>query len=157
MATNASSAAAVSPTPFSAAVFDDEHPGCVDQLKPSQPVPLIRNSGLTVGEAPQQAGEAPPAKTGDDAEPRDPQLDAYDKQRAVTLEKGDFASWTALISVAERLVRSIAAHSPPGPRALVRRLPLSHLTLCLKPPQRHQPSRHGELTLLISRRTTRRG
>ena len=51
-----------------------------------------------------QAGEAASAIAADDVEPRDPQLDAYDKQRAITLEKGDFASWTALISVAERLV-----------------------------------------------------
>ena len=52
-----------------------------------------------------QVGEAAQATAGDDGEPRDPQLDAYDKQRAIAHEKGDFASWTALITIAERLVR----------------------------------------------------
>ena len=54
-----------------------------------------------------------------DTEPRDPQLDAYDKQRAVALEQGDFASWTALVGTAERLVRPrerLPSPSPtPGP------------------------------------------
>jgi len=51
-----------------------------------------------------QVGEAAQATAGDDGEPRDPQLDAYDKQRAIAHDKGDFASWTALITIAERLV-----------------------------------------------------
>ena len=105
-----------------------------------------------------QAGEAPLANAGDDSEPRDPQLDAYDKQRAITLESGDFASWTALISVAERLVsRLIAVPITPRRSLVPGRLPLSRTILCRKPAEHHAASAAWKLTILFVCRTTRRG
>ena len=65
-----------------------------------------------------QSSAAAQADAGGDAEPRDPQLDAYDKQRAIALEQGDFASWTALVGIAERLVRPgspLCTSAPPSP------------------------------------------